>query len=174
MDTPGVWVQKTNHGGGSPFIRGLVGNQILVLVDGIRLNNATLRYGPNQYLATVDPVSDGAHRGRARRRRIGPLRQRRPGRRDQHGDAAPGRPAGGAELDGGVLEPAASSAGMERSGRECGRQRRRRAALRGGFSGGTSATCAPAATSACEHRPATTRATADVRGAGAAVGRSTC
>lgn len=54
-DAPGVFVQKTNHGSGSPFIRGLVGNQVLVLVDGIRLNNATFRYGPNQYLATIDP-----------------------------------------------------------------------------------------------------------------------
>ena len=52
---PGVFVQKTNHGGGSPFVRGLVGNQVLVLVDGIRLNNSTFRYGPNQHLATVDP-----------------------------------------------------------------------------------------------------------------------
>lgn len=52
---PGVWVQKTNHGGGSPFVRGLVGNQVLVMIDGLRLNNATFRYGPSQYLATVDP-----------------------------------------------------------------------------------------------------------------------
>ena len=52
---PGIWVQKTTHGGGSPIIRGMVGNQVLVLVDGIRLNNATYRYGPNQYLSTVDP-----------------------------------------------------------------------------------------------------------------------
>ncbi len=51
----GIWIQKTNHGGGSPIIRGLVGNQILLLVDGIRLNNATYRYGPNQYLSTIDP-----------------------------------------------------------------------------------------------------------------------
>ncbi|HTV01150.1 MAG TPA: TonB-dependent receptor [Luteitalea sp.] len=56
MDTAGVFVQKTNHGGGSPYLRGMVGNQVLVLVDGVRLNNATYRLGPNQYLSTVDPA----------------------------------------------------------------------------------------------------------------------
>ena len=55
METAGVFVQKTNHGGGSPFVRGLVGNQVLLLVDGVRLNNATYRLGPNQYLNTIDP-----------------------------------------------------------------------------------------------------------------------
>ncbi|HPN32905.1 MAG TPA: TonB-dependent receptor [bacterium] len=57
MGSQGVWMQKTNHGGGSPFIRGLTGNQVLVLIDGIRLNNTIFRYGPNQYLNTVDPYS---------------------------------------------------------------------------------------------------------------------
>ena len=54
-ELPGVHMQKTNLGGGSPFIRGLTGKQILILVDGIRLNNSTFRFGPNQYLNTVDP-----------------------------------------------------------------------------------------------------------------------
>jgi outer membrane receptor protein involved in Fe transport len=57
QDRSGGWVQKTNHGGGSPFVRGLVGNQVLVLIDGVRLNNATFRLGPNQYMNTIDAFS---------------------------------------------------------------------------------------------------------------------
>lgn len=53
--TPGVLVQKTNPGGGSPFLRGLTGKQVVLAVDGIRLNNALYRAGPHQYLNTIDP-----------------------------------------------------------------------------------------------------------------------
>ncbi len=52
----GVWVQETNLGGGSPHIRGLVGNYVLIMVDGVRLNDSTTRQGPNQSLASIDPA----------------------------------------------------------------------------------------------------------------------
>lgn len=52
--TPGVLVQKTAHGHGSPFIRGFTGRQNLLLVDGVRINNSTWRSGPVQYWNTVD------------------------------------------------------------------------------------------------------------------------
>ncbi len=57
LDVPGVLVQKTNHGGGSVFLRGFTGQQILYVLDGVRLNNSTTRYGPNQMLNTVNSLS---------------------------------------------------------------------------------------------------------------------
>lgn len=55
--TPGVLVQKTANGHGSPFIRGFTGRQNLLMVDGVRLNNSTWRGGPVQYWNTIDPFS---------------------------------------------------------------------------------------------------------------------
>ncbi len=52
----GVMVQKTAHGHGSPYIRGFTSFRNLFLIDGIRLNNAVFRPGPNQYWNTVDPL----------------------------------------------------------------------------------------------------------------------
>jgi hemoglobin/transferrin/lactoferrin receptor protein len=55
----GVLMQQTARGQASPFIRGLTGQQVLLLVDGIRLNNGTYRSGPNQYFNLIDPGSIG-------------------------------------------------------------------------------------------------------------------
>ena len=55
--TPGLFMQRTNGAGGAPILRGLLGQRILLLVDGVRLNNAITRSGPNQLLNTVDPFS---------------------------------------------------------------------------------------------------------------------
>jgi hemoglobin/transferrin/lactoferrin receptor protein len=57
LEEVGVFVQRTNHGGGSPIIRGQFGNRVLLLVDGIRLNNSSFRQGTNQYLNTIDPLA---------------------------------------------------------------------------------------------------------------------
>jgi hemoglobin/transferrin/lactoferrin receptor protein len=55
--TPGVLVQRTAHGQGSPYIRGFTGYRNLFLIDGVRLNNSIFRSGPNQYWNTIDPFS---------------------------------------------------------------------------------------------------------------------
>lgn len=54
-DVPGVSVQRTNRGAAAPILRGLIGPQNVILIDGVRFNNSTFRTGPNQYLALVDP-----------------------------------------------------------------------------------------------------------------------
>ena len=52
---PGVLVQQTTAGQGAAFVRALTGSQVLLMVDGVRLNNGTFRQGPSQYLSSVDP-----------------------------------------------------------------------------------------------------------------------
>lgn len=52
----GVFVQETNMGGGAPILRGVIGERVLIVVDGVRLNDSTTRLGPNQSLNTIDPA----------------------------------------------------------------------------------------------------------------------
>ena len=54
MEEAGIFVQQTNYGGGAPIIRGLIGKNILILLNGVKVNTATYRFGPIQYLATID------------------------------------------------------------------------------------------------------------------------
>lgn len=49
-----ITVQKSQQGGGSPVIRGFEANKILLLVDGIRMNNLIYRAGHLQNVITVD------------------------------------------------------------------------------------------------------------------------
>lgn len=49
-----VFVQKSQLGGGSPIIRGFETNKVLMVVDGIRMNNAIYRGGHLQNIITLD------------------------------------------------------------------------------------------------------------------------
>jgi len=53
---PGIKVQKTQMGGGSPVIRGMEANRVLLVVDGVRMNNAIYRTGHLQNSITVSPT----------------------------------------------------------------------------------------------------------------------
>jgi hemoglobin/transferrin/lactoferrin receptor protein len=52
--TPGVMVQKSAQGSGSPFLRGFTGYRTLTLIDGVRYNNSVYRDGPNEYFSLID------------------------------------------------------------------------------------------------------------------------
>tara|TARA_R100001594_G_scaffold22321_4_gene43298 strand:+ start:55523 stop:57928 length:2406 start_codon:yes stop_codon:yes gene_type:complete len=53
--TNGVTIQKSQLGGGSPIIRGFEANRVLLVVDGVRMNNAIYRSGHLQNSLTIDP-----------------------------------------------------------------------------------------------------------------------
>ena len=50
-----VAVQKSQSGGGSPILRGFEANRVLLVIDGIRMNNAIYRSGHLQNSITIDP-----------------------------------------------------------------------------------------------------------------------
>ncbi len=49
-----IFVQKSQQGGGSPVIRGFEASRILMIVDGVRMNNAIYRAGHLQNIIAVD------------------------------------------------------------------------------------------------------------------------
>ncbi|MDH3710474.1 MAG: TonB-dependent receptor [Cyclobacteriaceae bacterium] len=55
--TSQVFVQKSQLGGGSPIIRGFAANSVLIVVDGVRMNNAIFRGGNLQNVISIDPFS---------------------------------------------------------------------------------------------------------------------
>lgn len=52
-----VFMQKSQQGGGSPMLRGFAANRALIVVDGVRMNNAIYRAGNLQNIISVDPSS---------------------------------------------------------------------------------------------------------------------
>lgn len=51
----GVYIQKSQMGGGSPIIRGFSTSRVLIVVDGIRMNNAIFRAGNVHNVISLDP-----------------------------------------------------------------------------------------------------------------------
>lgn len=52
-----VFIQKSQLGGGSPMIRGFATSRVLLVVDGVRMNNAIFRGGNIQNVLSIDPLS---------------------------------------------------------------------------------------------------------------------
>ncbi|GAI23612.1 unnamed protein product, partial [marine sediment metagenome] len=50
-----VFIQKSQMGGGSPMIRGFAANSVLLVIDGIRMNNAIYRSGNLHNVISLDP-----------------------------------------------------------------------------------------------------------------------
>lgn len=50
-----VMVQMSQSGGGSPIVRGFEANRVLLVIDGIRLNNAIFRSGHLQNMISTSP-----------------------------------------------------------------------------------------------------------------------
>ncbi|HMR57759.1 MAG TPA: TonB-dependent receptor plug domain-containing protein, partial [Cyclobacteriaceae bacterium] len=49
-----VFIQKSQLGGGSPMIRGFATNRVLLVIDGVRMNNAIFRSGNLQNVISLD------------------------------------------------------------------------------------------------------------------------
>jgi len=57
QSTGQVNVQYSQQGGGSPVLRGFEANRVLLVLDGVRMNNAIFREGHLQNVLRIDPAS---------------------------------------------------------------------------------------------------------------------
>jgi hemoglobin/transferrin/lactoferrin receptor protein len=53
-NTAGIFVQRSQMGGGSPVLRGFEASRIVLVVDGVRLNNLIYRAGHLQNILSLD------------------------------------------------------------------------------------------------------------------------
>ncbi len=53
-NTAGIFVQRSQMGGGSPVLRGFEASRILLMIDGVRLNNLIYRSGHLQNILSLD------------------------------------------------------------------------------------------------------------------------
>ncbi|HAD13585.1 MAG TPA: TonB-dependent receptor, partial [Saprospirales bacterium] len=54
INSGAAFVQKSQQGGGSPVLRGFEASRVLLVVDGVRMNNAIYRSGHLQNIITMD------------------------------------------------------------------------------------------------------------------------
>ncbi|MCX6318845.1 MAG: TonB-dependent receptor [Bacteroidetes bacterium] len=54
VNSGNIFVQKSQQGGSSPVIRGFEASRVLLVVDGVRMNNAIYRAGHLQNVITID------------------------------------------------------------------------------------------------------------------------
>lgn len=54
QNTGNVFVQKSQAGGGSPVLRGFEASRVLIVIDGVRMNNAIYRAGHLQNIIRID------------------------------------------------------------------------------------------------------------------------
>jgi hemoglobin/transferrin/lactoferrin receptor protein len=94
-----VFIQKSQLGGGSPIIRGFSTNRVMLVIDGVRMNNAIFRGGNVQNVISLD-----AHAIRETEVLFGP------------GSAMYGSDAIGGVMDFHTLRPELSSTGLKFTG----------------------------------------------------------
>ena len=56
-NTGNIFIQRSQMGGGSPVMRGFEANRVLIVIDGVRMNNVIYRGGHLQNILTLDDAT---------------------------------------------------------------------------------------------------------------------